>query len=112
MECIFNRLDLQNWNESHVSESDEHHLELFDFGIQEQSQPDLIVVIFSPQMYFLGSIFLHMKARKLWQNFPKISHFFQNIPKFLHIWRNFNFPHNCYIWKAEISPQEIFSSQI
>ena len=37
---------------------------------------DLIFVIFSPQMYFLGSIFLHMKARKLWQSllkFPKIS---------------------------------------
>ena len=30
---------------------------------------DLIFVIFSPQM-FLGSIFLHMKARKLWRDFP------------------------------------------
>ena len=34
----------------------------------------LIFVIFSPQMYFLGSIFLHMKARKLWQNLPKFLH--------------------------------------
>ena len=29
---------------------------------------------FSPQMYFLGSIFLHMKACKLWQNLPKFLH--------------------------------------
>ena len=31
---------------------------------------DLIFVTFSPQMYFLGSIFLHMKARKMWQILP------------------------------------------
>ena len=48
----------------------------------------------------LGSIFLHMKARKLWQNFPK----------FLHMWRNFQFSHNCHIWKAEISPHDNFFS--
>ena len=60
--------------------------------------PDLIFVIFSPQMYFLGSIFLHMKARKVWQNSPK----------FLNIWRNFQFPHNCHTWKVEISPHDNF----
>ena len=52
---------------------------------------DLIFVIFSPQMYFLGSIFLHMKARKLWQNltkFPKIS---ENVPKFPKISPHDNF---------------------
>ena len=43
--------------------------------------PDLIFVIFSPQMYFLGSIFLHMKARKLWQNLPKIFKNSLNFPK-------------------------------
>ena len=31
--------------------------------------PDLISVIFSPQMYFWAQFFLHMEARKLWQNF-------------------------------------------
>ena len=36
-------------------------------------------------MYFLGSIFLPMKARKLWQNFPKFPNFSQNVPKFLHM---------------------------
>ena len=42
---------------------------------------------FSPQMYFLGSIFLHMKVRKLWQNLPKLLKISQNFPKFLQ-----NFP--------------------
>ena len=44
---------------------------------------------FSPQMYFLGSIFLHMKARKLWQNLPKSPKISQNFPKFLKISQNF-----------------------
>ena len=38
------------------------------------ARSNLIFVIFPPQMYFLGSIFLHMKARKLWQNLPKFLH--------------------------------------
>ena len=46
-----------------------------------QFHADLIFVIFSPQMYFLGSIFLHMKARKLWQNLPKFSQIFSKFPK-------------------------------
>ena len=33
---------------------------------------DLIFVIFSPQLYFLGSIFLHV-TRKFWQHLPKFS---------------------------------------
>ena len=37
------------------------------FG-QGEVGSDLIFVIFSPQMYFWRSIFLHMKVRKLWQN--------------------------------------------
>ena len=36
---------------------------------------------FSPRMYFLGSIFLHMKARKLWQNLPKFLKISPKIPK-------------------------------
>ena len=50
---------------------------------------DLIFVIFSPQMYFLGSIFLHMKVPKLWQNLPKFPNISQNFPKFLKISKNF-----------------------
>ena len=38
---------------------------------QVNKETDLMFVIFSPQMYFLGSIFLHMKVCKLWQNLPK-----------------------------------------
>ena len=57
---------------------------------------DLIFVIFSNVL--LGSIFLHMKALKLRQKFPK----------FLQMWRNFQFPHNCHTWKAEISLRDIF----
>ena len=30
--------------------------------------------------------------------------------KFLHMWRNFQFPHNCHTWKAEISPHDNFFS--
>ena len=30
--------------------------------------------------------------------------------KFLHMWRNFQFPHNCDSWKAEMSQHEIFIS--
>ena len=31
--------------------------------------------------------------------------------KFLHMWRNFQFPHNCHKWKAEISPHDnVFST--
>ena len=26
------------------------------------------------------------------------------------MWRNFQFPHNCHTWKAEISPRAIFYS--
>ena len=40
----------------------------------QTSDVPLVFVIFSPQMYFLGLIFLHMKARKLWQNLPKFLH--------------------------------------
>ena len=54
---------------------------------QKWMLPDLIFVIFSPQMYFLGSIFLHMKVHKLWQNFPKFPKISQNFPTFLQ-----NFP--------------------
>ena len=36
---------------------------------------------FFPQMYFLGSIFLHMKARKLWQNLSKCLKISPNFPK-------------------------------
>ena len=50
--------------------------------LQNPSMTDLIFVIFSPQMYFLSSIFLHIKARKLWQNLPKNS---QNCLQFLNI---------------------------
>ena len=30
--------------------------------------------------------------------------------KFLHMWRNFQFPHNCHTWKAEIFPHDNFFS--
>ena len=30
--------------------------------------------------------------------------------KFLHMWKNFQFPHNCHTWKAEISPHDNFFS--
>ena len=53
-------------------------------------------------MYFLGSIFLHMKARKLWQNLPKFPKISQNFPKFLKISQNFStwkfFPHKYNLW--------------
>ena len=32
--------------------------------------------------------------------------------KFLHMWRNFQFPHNCHTWKAEICPHDNFSPLI
>ena len=42
---------------------------LLFLGSRVRSRPH--ICHFYPQMYFLGSIFLHMKARKLWQNLPK-----------------------------------------
>ena len=61
-----------------------NHLDFQIPPIHYQFWSDLIFVIFSPQMFFLGSIFLHMKVRKLWQNLPKfikISQKFPNFPK-------------------------------
>ena len=52
---------------------------------------DLFFVIFSPQMYFWGSIFLHKKARKLWQNLPNFSKISQNFSKFPKISPHDNF---------------------
>ena len=53
-------------------------------------------------MYFLGSIFLHMKARKLWQNLPKFPKFFKNFSKFPNISQNFStwqfFLHKYNLW--------------
>ena len=83
----------------------------------------------------LGSIFLHIKARKLWRKklatkqrnnlffkIAKILHilrrFLHNtyfrflhiclwrLLKFLHMWRNFQFPHNCRTKNAEISSHD------
>ena len=80
----------------------------------------------------LCSIFLHIKARKLWQNkfrdktawitdLTTKRHKLQSNPincthclSFLSCgdienfstWRNFQFPHNCHTWKAEISPHD------
>ena len=39
----------------------------------------------------LGSIFLHMNARKLWQNLPKFPKISQNFPKFPKIFPHDNF---------------------
>ena len=50
-----------------------------------QGRGDLIFVIFLHKCIFLGSIFLHMKARKLWQNLPKFLKISQISPKFLHM---------------------------
>ena len=62
----------------------------------------LIFVISSPHMYFLGSIFLHMKARKLWQNLPKFPKISQNFPNFSKISQNFStwqfFSHQYNLW--------------
>ena len=43
--------------------------------------PDLTFVIFSSTNVLLGSIFLHMKASKLWQNLPKFPILSQKFPK-------------------------------
>ena len=51
---------------------------------------------FSPQMYFLGSIFLHMKACKLWQNLPKFLKISQNFST----WHFFLYKYNLwYLWQ-------------
>ena len=97
-------------------------------------RPDICNFFFTNVL--LGSIFLHMKARKLWQIIKKIAYIlhiwrrflhhtyaicgeFHISPhlsfdichlKFFHMWRNFQFPHNCHTWKAEISPQDNFFS--
>ena len=60
---------------------------------------ELIFVIFSPQMNFFGSIFLHMKAGKLWQNLPKFPKIFQNFSKIsqnISTWQFFL--HKYYLW--------------
>ena len=79
----------------------------------------------------LGSIFLHMKARKLWQKLHKfciygdvsyITHmsYVENF-RFLHICHvetseispyveKFSNSHNCHTWRAEFSPQDNFFS--
>ena len=58
---------------------------------------------FSPQLYFLGSIFLHMKARKLWQNLPKFPKISQKFPKFsqnFSTWQFFLHKYNLwYLWQ-------------
>ena len=55
------------------------------------ARSNLIFVIFSPQMYFLGPFSLHMKARQLWQNLPTILKISQNFPKFPKISPHDNF---------------------
>ena len=49
-------------------------------------------------MYFLGSIFLHMKARKLWQNLPKSLKFSQHFSIFPKISPHDNFFSTNIIW--------------
>ena len=62
-----------------------NHLDFQIPPIHYQFWSDLIFVIFSPQMFFLGSIFFHMKACKFWQNLPKFPKISQNFSKFLHM---------------------------
>ena len=95
------------------------------------SVPNLIFVIFSPKMYFWAQFFSTWKrvnCGKKCINFAymatfstshtchmwRISDFSTSVMwrhlKFLHMWRNFQFPHNCHTWKAEISPHDNFFS--
>ena len=66
----------------------------------DHPRPD-ICHLFSTNV-LLGSIILHIKARKLWQNFPTFPKIFQIFPKF---------PHNCHTLKAEIFHHDNFFSK-
>ena len=87
--------------------------------ILSHSRPD-ICHFFSINV-LLGSIFLHMKARKLARfstsytcHMWRISNFSTYVTwrhlKFLHMRRNAQFFYNCHSWKAEISPHDNFFS--
>ena len=67
-----------------------------------ESDPDLIFVILSPQMYFLGSIFLHMKVRKLWQNLPKFPICSQNFSTWQFFLHKYNLWYLWQIWALSI----------
>ena len=95
--------------------------------------PDLIFVIFSPQMYFWAQFFSTWKRINFGKkciNFAymatfstshtchmwRISDFSTSVMwrhlKFVHMWRNFQFPPNYHTWKAEISPHDNLSPLI
>ena len=100
-------------------------------GHPARQQTDLISVIFSPQMYFWAQFFptlKHVICGKKCVNFAymatfstshtchkwRISDFSTSVTwrhlKFLHMCRNFQFPHNCHLRKAEVSPHDNISN--
>ena len=75
---------------------------------------DLIFVNFSPHENCTNFAYMATFSASHTCHMWRISDFSTSVMwrhlKFLHMWRNFQFPHNCHTWKAEISPHDNFFS--